>query len=713
MEDTMDPSERSALIRKGRKLEEAHQAHVKRAAILLDAESRWRKSLSASDRRDRDYVLLALQSKKVPDQLKWGSFDRNFSNALRNDREIFMQRLELDEFETMYKDDEYKVPIAFCDDKELMLKIVSKCSGALSYASKELKNDRDVVMAAIQNPHSCAPKAIQYASKKLQGDRRIARALLEHGYGITAFPLLPRKLQDDYKLALLAIQCSSEECSESYEHLSELSEEMLDDYEIVYEAVKRRGSNLRFVTDEFLLEDIDIVMAACENDGAAIEYCPKGPTRDEILQGSNLVVLLENGGHSVLAELGDEYMLQSKYLMPAVKNGMVLTADFASKLYKEDRPLFMDVLRRTSQPFEQYGVLPEDIRSDATVGTAILKTNESFDEASWAFRFSKDIPEDVIRDHIDRLMTIAKNERVTGGGDIWDSKPIAVSLCKILGDNFTRVSTRLKTDVDVAKAAFSGLVFFHTIRNTPQALFRQNHDIAAMAIKALDAHHISWHTRSDIFRHFGHEVCSSRVVFMEWVRKGFPTRHHYGRTIPFANDGSVALEAIKNFQGGNVGEVFSEFSTRLRGNKAFMVSAVQANPEVLKFATEGLLTDFDYMLRGVSVSKEVLKPFSHKGREFDQLADFAAEVRDRLADADGYVIHFLGAIALDPSPGKRSKRRRTGRRTDNCCHLRMLDLGYETGAVIKRKIAEFAGIPVGPELKMLRAALENLQFWGY
>ena len=264
----MDASERSAIIRKGRLLEAEHKQHCQRAAMLLDAQTCWRSSLHGRDRHDRDNVLLALESEKVPDQLQWGSFDRNFGRWLRYDRDIFLRRLDLPSFETHYKDDTYKVPREFVDDKEVMIKIVSKSSKSLSQASAELQNDRQVVMAAIQNPRPCAPLAIQHASKKLQADKRIARTLLSHGHGITAFTLLPRNLQRDYKLALLAIQCSSEECNESFETLSELSEEMLDDYEIVYEAVKRRGSNLRFVTDKALLEDLDIVVAACENDGS-------------------------------------------------------------------------------------------------------------------------------------------------------------------------------------------------------------------------------------------------------------------------------------------------------------------------------------------------------------------------------------------------------------------------------------------------------------
>lgn len=168
---------------------------------------------------------------------------------LKNDREIFLQRLELDCFQKFHGHRAYRVPQLFRNDKEVMLKVVSKNSLALSVASTELKNDRQVVMAAIQNPHPVAPQAFQYASKKLRGDRRIVRAVLRHGHGIKALKLLPRKLQEDYDLVLLAVKSSSEECNKTYEILEHLSDEMVDEADIVYEAVKHRGSNLRFVQD--------------------------------------------------------------------------------------------------------------------------------------------------------------------------------------------------------------------------------------------------------------------------------------------------------------------------------------------------------------------------------------------------------------------------------------------------------------------------------
>ena len=87
-----------------------------------------------------------------------------------------LHRLDLESFESMYKDRVFRVPEVLRDDKEVMLKIVSKSSPSLIHASDTLQNDRDVVLAAIQNEQPCAPLAIKHASKKLQGDKKIARS---------------------------------------------------------------------------------------------------------------------------------------------------------------------------------------------------------------------------------------------------------------------------------------------------------------------------------------------------------------------------------------------------------------------------------------------------------------------------------------------------------------------------------------------------------
>ena len=192
----MKQAQRTEFIRKAHAIAKEHEIKAKRAALALDAETQWLKALNKDDRRNREFVLLALKSDNVPTQLSWhwSGFAQTCSTELKNDREILLQRLELQDFEEVYKNRCYRVPHLFRNDKEVMLKIVSKNSGALALASPELKADRQVVMAAIQNRQSCAPMAIRHASKKLRQDRRIARAVLRHGHGIKALKLLPRQL---------------------------------------------------------------------------------------------------------------------------------------------------------------------------------------------------------------------------------------------------------------------------------------------------------------------------------------------------------------------------------------------------------------------------------------------------------------------------------------------------------------------------------------
>lgn len=95
------------------------------------------------------------------------------------------------------------------------------------------------------------------------------------------------------------------------------------------------------------------------------------------------------------------------------------------------------------------------------------------------------------------------------------------------------------------------------------------------------------------------------------------------------------------------------------------------------------------------------------------LADAAAEVRDRLSLVNAVILHFFGSISLGGN--KRAKRRRTGRKSDNrsLCQLHLINIGGEGGEAMKRAIFDFAGIPFGPDLKLYRTALENLEHFGY
>jgi hypothetical protein len=79
----MDPSERARIIHQGRQLVSEHEEHVKRAATQLNAPSQWKRSLNGHryERYSKEWILIALQSENVPDQLQvrtlWRCHHRN------------------------------------------------------------------------------------------------------------------------------------------------------------------------------------------------------------------------------------------------------------------------------------------------------------------------------------------------------------------------------------------------------------------------------------------------------------------------------------------------------------------------------------------------------------------------------------------------------------------------------------------------------------
>jgi uncharacterized protein YacL (UPF0231 family) len=215
-------------------LQKERERHVRRASLLCDAEEVF-KRLGTNVINEKEEVLLALQSDVVPGVMRWGpgGFSSTFCyKHLGLDRDILLARLALDDFEAAYVNEPYPVPERFQDDKEVMLAVCAKNSHALALASERLRNDQDIVLAAVQQRFHFAPFALQHASAKLRGDRKIVRAALNQEHGIRCFKYIAPKLQNDHRLALLSIKCSSEACSRLYEHLSELPEELREDYDV-------------------------------------------------------------------------------------------------------------------------------------------------------------------------------------------------------------------------------------------------------------------------------------------------------------------------------------------------------------------------------------------------------------------------------------------------------------------------------------------------
>lgn len=122
----------------------------------------------------------------------------------------------------------------FENDRELMMLSVRLCPETIPAASEELRDDREIVEAALQERMG---HLVRHASERLRADRDIG--LLAARMNGNPFdepgmpPRYPQNMPDDAHV------------------VSYLSEELKNDREIVLEAVRKAGSNLWFAPGKF------------------------------------------------------------------------------------------------------------------------------------------------------------------------------------------------------------------------------------------------------------------------------------------------------------------------------------------------------------------------------------------------------------------------------------------------------------------------------
>ena len=176
------------------------------------------------------------------------------------------------------------------DDKRIVLAAVGQNGMDLRFASPSFRNDRDVVLAAVQ-----------FMSSRLQNDDHVVRSAILAG-GSALYGAHPR-FRDDKEIMILACQsfnglCLASErlqrdkevvlaavfkCPQAIRHASH---ELRHDKDIMLQVVRLAGSLLASASPE-LCNDKQVVLEAVKNEGNAILYASEECRSDkEILLAS-------------------------------------------------------------------------------------------------------------------------------------------------------------------------------------------------------------------------------------------------------------------------------------------------------------------------------------------------------------------------------------------------------------------------------------------
>tara|TARA_B110000503_G_scaffold128250_1_gene198939 strand:- start:108 stop:1016 length:909 start_codon:yes stop_codon:yes gene_type:complete len=155
------------------------------------------------------------------------------------------------------------------DIRTLMIVYVLHDGSMLKYASKSLKNDKDVVLAAVRKTGS----ALAYASKRLENDKEVVLAAVTND-GRALFHA-SGDMQKDKEVVLAAV-------TNNAGALNFASDDMQDDKEVVLAAVTKNGLQL-VDASERLRGMKDVVMAAVRHHGVALMHALGGLRDDKEL----------------------------------------------------------------------------------------------------------------------------------------------------------------------------------------------------------------------------------------------------------------------------------------------------------------------------------------------------------------------------------------------------------------------------------------------
>ena len=179
-----------------------------------------------------------MKAELSPEQLKWIK-EKNYYNF----KEAPKEWLESNEFMLQTLTDNtdgrflHYASEKLKDDREIVLAAVTKSGSALEFASTKLKDDKEIVLAAVTKIGSY----LQYASNRLKDDKEIVLvAVAKNGQ---ALRYASDKLKDDKEIVLVAV-------TNNGDALEYASEKLKDDKEILLAAVANDSSSLRFASEE-------------------------------------------------------------------------------------------------------------------------------------------------------------------------------------------------------------------------------------------------------------------------------------------------------------------------------------------------------------------------------------------------------------------------------------------------------------------------------
>ena len=192
----------------------------------------------------------------------------------------------------------------------------------------------------------------------------------------------------------------------------------------------------------------------------------------------------------------------------------------------------------------------------------------------------------------------------------------------------------------------------------------------------------------------------------ELVKTWFQTGGRYVETLfppEWKADKEIFLLIAENCPSHWCLDSFRQASEALRNDKDFMLQVIETKAELFQAASLTLRRDFDVVIRmlAVTVLPPVLLLYEQAPREFRSfLTDNGVESVERIRSKGMDKLNAHANFTSLVLPAMKFSGSLTG--------LSLLNQGTETARGFKGRIADFLGVPIGKDLRILRHAMGNL-----
>jgi Domain of unknown function (DUF4116) len=208
--------------------------------------------------------------------------------------------------------------------------------------------------------------------------------------------------------------------------------------------------------------------------------------------------------------------------------------------------------------------------------------------------------------------------------------------------------------------------------------------------------------------HIYESLWANRSVALAWVSAGGNFLDSFPEE--FKDDEELVVAFLQHDDDIQLNPRESQLkpTPRLLADKQFMLKAVKARPAYLAEVSKELAGDWDLLLAAMTNPRIAFLNGQklNQGRwihgdtgkdAYEFWIDTSKTVRDKLHAHDIFVKLMLGGMMA--STGESSP-------------LTLLNQGKETSLALTKPIAEYLGVPMGEELRMLREARKNLALFG-